>query len=72
MEYTRMTPAQLAAEKEIVSRRFEELKARGLKLDMSRGKPGKVQLDLVSDILTVLNDPAQCQVEGLDLSLIHI
>ncbi len=67
MEYTRMTPAQLAAEKEIVSRRFEELKARGLKLDMSRGKPGKVQLDLVSDILTVLNDPAQCQVEGLDV-----
>ena len=67
MEYTRMTPAQLAAEKEIVSRRFEELKARGLKLDMSRGKPGKVQLDLVSDILTVLSDPAQCQVEGLDV-----
>ena len=67
MEYTRMTPAELAAEKEIVSRRFEELKARGLKLDMSRGKPGKVQLDLVSDILTVLSDPAQCQVEGLDV-----
>ncbi len=67
MEYTSMSPAQLAAEKETVSRKFQELKARGLKLDMSRGKPGKVQLDMVSDILTVLSDPAQCLVEGLDV-----
>ncbi len=67
MEYSSMTPAQLAAEKEAVTQRFQELKAKGLKLDMSRGKPGKVQLDLVSDILTVLSDPAQCQVEGLDV-----
>ena len=34
---------------------------------MSRGKPGKAQLDLVSGILTVLNDPAQCVVDGLDV-----
>ena len=67
MQYQSMTPAQLQAEREAVAKKFEELKAKGLKLDMSRGKPGKAQLDLVSDILTILNDPAQCVVDGLDV-----
>ncbi len=67
MQYQSMTPAQLQAERENVAKKFEELKAKGLKLDMSRGKPGKAQLDLVSDILTVLNDPEQCVVDGLDV-----
>ena len=41
MQYQSMTPAQLQAEREVVAKKFEELKAKGLKLDMSRGKPGK-------------------------------
>ena len=57
MEYNKMSPAQLEAEYTAVSQRFEELKSKGLKLDMSRGKPGKEQLDLVSDMLTVLSKP---------------
>ncbi len=67
MQYQSMTPAQLQAEHEVVAKKFDELKAKGLKLDMSRGKPGKAQLDLVSDILTILNSPEQCVVEGLDV-----
>ena len=67
MQYQSMTPAQLQAERETVAKKFEELKAKGLKLDMSRGKPGKAQLDLVSDILTILNNPEQCVVDGLDV-----
>ena len=67
MQYQSMTPAQLQAEREVVAKKFEELKAKGLKLDMSRGKPGKAQLDLVSDILTVLNSPDQCVVDGMDV-----
>ena len=67
MQYQSMTPAQLQAERETVAKKFEELKAKGLKLDMSRGKPGKAQLDLVSDILTILNTTEQCVVEGLDV-----
>ena len=46
--------------------RYDELKHENLKLDMSRGKPSKLQLDLVSDILTTLVDPAECIIDGND------
>ncbi len=45
---------------------FEGWKAKNLKLNMARGKPSKAQLDIVSDILTTLTDPADCIVEGID------
>ena len=67
MEYGKMSYTQLEAEYEAASRRFEELKGKGLKLDMSRGKPGKEQLDLVSDMLTVLSRPEDCVEEGVDV-----
>ncbi len=66
MMYKDMTPAQRREEHEKVSAQFDAWKGKHLKLDMSRGKPGKEQLDLVSDILTVLTDPAQCAVDGMD------
>ena len=46
--------------------RYEDLKQMGLNLDMSRGKPSKLQLDLVSDMLTILTDPAECMIDGKD------
>ena len=67
MKYTERSRADLLREQEECRAKYEELKARGLKLDMSRGKPGKEQLDLVSDILTVLADPADCVVDGTDV-----
>ena len=59
MTYAQMTPRQRQAEYEAVLAAYEKCKAQGLKLNMARGKPGKAQLDLVSDILTVLNSPDQ-------------
>ena len=45
---------------------FEGWKSKNLKLNMARGKPSSAQLDLVSDILNVLVDPAECKVDGID------
>lgn len=42
-----MTKEELAAFKQETQSRYDELKSRGLKIDMSRGKPGPVQLDMV-------------------------
>jgi len=65
--YATRTAEELKAEYQLVKSHFEELKNEGLKLNMARGKPGKAQLDLVSDILTVLSSPEQCVVDGLDV-----
>ncbi len=67
MEYSSMSKAQLQAEYDAVAKDFEALKAKGLNLDMSRGKPSKAQLDLVSGILTTLTTPEECMAEGTDV-----
>ena len=51
--------------KKLISR-YGELCQENLKLDMSRGKPSRLQLDLVSDLLTIVTDPADCILEGND------
>ena len=66
MEYSNMSKTQLQAEHDAVTKEYEALKAKGLKLDMSRGKPSKAQLDLVSGVLTTLTSPEECIVEGTD------
>ena len=67
MNYRSMSRSEQMEELQKQQANLEVLKAKGLKLDMSRGKPGKAQLDLVSDILTVLTDPADCIVDGTDV-----
>ena len=46
---------------------YEACKAMGLKLNMARGKPSKLQLDAVSDILQVLNAKEACISDGIDV-----
>jgi len=65
--YLNCTKEELQAEYTQVKAHFDALKAMNLKLNMARGKPGKAQLDLVSDILTVLQDPADCVSDGIDV-----
>lgn len=61
--YKEMTAEELKAEKEMLEKRYSEFKARGLKLDMSRGKPGKDQLDLSIG----LNDVKEYVSDGVDI-----
>ena len=66
MNYNDLTAAQAKEEYAKTLAEYEALKAKGLKLDMSRGKPSKQQLDIVSGILTVLSGPADCMDGGID------
>lgn len=61
--YKDMTSAELQAEKAELEKRYNAFKAKGLKLDMSRGKPGSDQLDLSKG----LNDVADYTENGVDL-----
>lgn len=54
MLYTDMTKEELLKERESVLTKYEELKAKGLKLDMSRGKPNIEQLDLSMGMIDTL------------------
>ena len=65
--YKDMTLDQRRAEYAALETVFEGLKAQGLKLDMTRGKPCKDQLDMVSDIFDTLNKPEDFIVDGIDI-----
>lgn len=45
---------------------YEEYKALGLKLDMTRGKPAKTQLDITEDLLGTLSSNEDCVIDGVD------
>ena len=52
--YTKMTAAERKEEYARVSEEYQTLKQQGLSLNMARGKPGKLQLDLASDIFQLM------------------
>ncbi|MCD8104267.1 MAG: aminotransferase [Lachnospiraceae bacterium] len=56
--YKMMTQEELLAEHAAVEARYQEMKAKDLKLDMSRGKPSKEQLDLSNGMMDVLSSTA--------------
>ena len=65
--YAQLTAAEREQELSALRERYQNFQARGLSLNMARGKPGKAQLDLVSDMLTVLTDPADCMDGNVDV-----
>lgn len=54
-KYTEMTREELLTVKAALEEKFKEEEAKGLKLNMARGKPGKDQLELAMPMLDVLN-----------------
>lgn len=55
MTYREMSRDELLKERERVNAKYEELKAMGLKLDMSRGKPNTEQLDISMEMIDTLS-----------------
>ncbi len=49
-EYRSMSKPELEAEKSKLEKKYNEFKAKGLKLNMARGKPGPHQMDLAMDL----------------------
>ena len=66
MDYMALSAAEWQQEYDKVSAEYEGWKAKGLKLNMARGKPSKQQLDLVSGILTALTSAEECVDSGVD------
>ena len=66
MGYMDLSAAEWQQEYNKVSAEYESWKAKGLKLNMARGKPSKKQLDLVSGLLTALSSAEDCVDNGVD------
>ena len=65
-KYAEMTLQERQAEYAAVKAAYEQQKALGLKLNMARGKPGRDQLDLVTDIFGVLIKPEDFVSDGIE------
>jgi len=59
-----MSPAALAAEYEALKVAYENVKAKGLKLDISRGKPCTEQLNLSDGMLKYVQTAEDCRAEN--------
>ena len=55
MQYTEMSKQELSQVKAELQKKYDDLKALGLNLNMARGKPGADQLDLSMKLLDMLN-----------------
>lgn len=53
--YREMTREELLKEKEALDEQYSEIRKKGLKLDMSRGKPSQEQLELSHEMMDVLH-----------------
>ena len=62
--YQTAQPDELLKEKEALVAAFNSYKAKGLSLNMARGKPGKDQLALSMSMLDVINSSSSCMAEG--------
>lgn len=63
-EYSKKSKAELLELKEKLTKDYEKVKEKGLKLDMSRGKPNKAQLDLSNGLNDILVSDSDYKCEN--------
>ena len=67
MEYTSLKKSELEELYRKLQKQYKKYKDLGLSLDLSRGKPGKKQLDSLSGMLDVISTSEDCRSEaGID------
>ena len=66
MKYSEMSKSAREAELSKVKTEYGRYKDMGLKLDMSRGKPGEDQLELANGMLTILGEKDYISAGGID------
>ena len=64
MTYSQMSSEELKKLLAELTAEYDAIKAKGLSLDLSRGKPGKEQLDLMTDMLTCVSSASDCFAEN--------
>ena len=65
--YREMSREELLSLKAVLDKQFEDAKGKGLKLDMSRGKPTPAQLDMAMGIMDALDSDSEMNAEnGMD------
>ena len=67
MYYNSLSKEKLLDEFNLVKKEYESFKSQGIKLDMSRGKPGPEQLDISHEIFSALGNPYEYKTaDGID------
>jgi DNA-binding transcriptional MocR family regulator len=66
MELTALAPDELAARRDTLRARYEDLRLRGLTLDLTRGKPSAAQLDLADEMLGLPGAGRYTSADGVD------
>lgn len=64
MQYRELGKEELNQMKAALEKQCAAVKSKGLALDMSRGKPGADQLDITTDMLTILTNADDCKAEN--------
>ena len=64
MNYLDMSRQELLALETELKKEYEKYSAMGLSLDLSRGKPGKKQLDLLTGMLDCISTAEDCRSES--------
>ena len=67
MEFSQMSRAEQLALLQELKEKYQAKKAKGLSLDLSRGKPSSDQLDLMNDLFDSMDSSVDCYTEdGID------
>ena len=65
MTYSQMSAEERKAEYARLQKEFDDLKAKGLNLNMARGKPSKQQIDQANGPFDLMRDPAEYVADGI-------